>query len=69
MTEILDLSATSEVPGTLESAVTRGIMTTDTKFTTAASGWRNEQGFLFACHSPDSSRPRISSCRTEMGSG
>lgn len=50
MTEILDLSATSEVAGALESAVTRGIMTTDTKFTTAASGWRNEEGFLFATH-------------------
>ena len=48
MTEILDLSATPEVAGALQSAVTRGIMTTDTDFTTAASWWRNEEGFLFA---------------------
>jgi len=36
--------------GAIESAVARGIMTTDTDFATAASGWRNEDGFLFAAH-------------------
>lgn len=50
MTEILDLSATSEVAGALQSAVTRGILTTDTDLATAASWWRNEEGFLFATH-------------------
>lgn len=50
VTKILDLSATSEVAGALESAVTRGVMTTDNDFPTAASWWRNEEGFLFATH-------------------
>jgi len=50
ITKILDLSATSEVAGAIESAVARGIMTTDTDFATAASWWRNEDGFLFAAH-------------------
>ncbi len=50
MTEILDLSATSEVAGAIRSAITRGIMTTDNDFATDASGWRNEDGFLFATH-------------------
>jgi len=38
VTKIFDLSATSEVAGAIESAVTRGIMTTDNGFATAASG-------------------------------
>ena len=50
VTKIFDLSATSEVAGAIESAVTRGIMTTDNGFATAASWWRNEEGFLFATH-------------------
>jgi len=50
VTKILDNSATSEVAGALESAVTRGVMTTDNDFATAASWWRNETGFLFATH-------------------
>ncbi|MFZ1642437.1 MAG: hypothetical protein WAV07_13615 [Candidatus Contendobacter sp.] len=50
VTKILNLSATPEVAGAIESAVTRGIMTTNIDFATAVSWWRNEDGFLFATH-------------------
>lgn len=50
VTKILNLSATSEVVRALQSAVTRGVMTTDDDFATAASWWRNEEGFLLAAH-------------------
>jgi len=50
VTKILDLSATSEVAGALQSAVTRGVMTTEDDLATAASWWRNEEGFLLATH-------------------
>lgn len=50
ITKILNLSATSEVVGAIQSAITRGVMTTDDDFATAASWWRSETGFLFATH-------------------
>ncbi len=50
VTKILELSATSEMAGAIESAVSRGIMTTDADFATGASWWRNAEGFLFATH-------------------
>ncbi|MFZ1829870.1 MAG: hypothetical protein WAW42_14160 [Candidatus Competibacteraceae bacterium] len=50
VTKILDLSATSEVAGALQSAVTRGVMTTEDDLATAASWWRNEEGFLLATY-------------------
>ncbi|TVR67502.1 MAG: hypothetical protein EA420_00455 [Candidatus Competibacteraceae bacterium] len=50
ITKILDLSATAEVVGAIESAVSRGIMTTDDDFASTASWWRHENGFLFATH-------------------
>lgn len=50
ITKILNLSATSEVAGALESAVTRGVMTTDNNFAADVSWWRNTEGFLFATH-------------------
>lgn len=50
VTKILNLSATSEVVGAIESAVSRGIMTTYSDFATGASWWRNAEGFLFATH-------------------
>ena len=50
ITKILNLSATSEVAGALESAVTRGVMTTDDNFAADVSWWRNTEGFLFATH-------------------
>ena len=36
--------------GAIESAVSRGIMTTDTDLATATSWWRNDDGFLLATH-------------------
>ena len=50
ITKILELSATAEVVGTIESAVSRGIITTDDDFASAASWWRHDNGFLFAAH-------------------
>ena len=48
VTKILGLPATSEVAEAIESAVSRGIMTTYGDLAIGTSWWRNEDGFLFA---------------------
>ena len=50
VTKILDFSATSEVADAIESAVSRGMITTYGDLATGASWWRNAEGFLFATH-------------------
>jgi hypothetical protein len=48
VTKILNLSATPDMAGAIEFAVSRGVIATDADLATAASGWRHEDGFLFA---------------------
>ncbi len=48
VTKILNLSASAEVVGAIEFAVSRGIVTTDSDLAIDASWWRNEDGYLFA---------------------
>ncbi len=50
VTKILNFSATAEVTDAIESAISRGIVTTHSDLITAASWWRNADGFLFATH-------------------
>lgn len=63
VTKILEFSATSEVVGAIESAVSRGIMTTYGNLASDASWWRNAEGFLFATHAkaivPESRRVEL----------
>ena len=63
VTKILELSATSEVVGAIESAVSRGVMTIYGDLATDASWWRNAEGILFATHAkavvPESRRVEL----------
>ena len=48
VSKILSLPATSEVAEAIESAVSRGIVTTYGDLAIGTSWWRNADGFLFA---------------------
>ena len=69
MTKILDLSATSEVAGAIETAGYRGITSTDNDFATAATQVGGVMKMASDCHPRDGGGPWGSPHRTPMGTG